>query len=164
MKGIRWAVVIILANFLFSQAFGGGEDFSISSLSKKEKRVKRDRYLLLTAVYRSRPKKASDVKVKFYTLLKKGSKEILAEGSQSFLEVEKGKHEVIMVITDSHLKSYGSVKKIRVEIWYDEKLVASETKPSLGKKKKWWEKREAKNIIEPGEEIMKLIERIKDLE
>ena len=167
MKGIRWAVVLILAILLVSRTFGA-EDFRISSLSKGKKSAAGEEYLFLTTVYRSRSKEASDVEVKFYALLKKGSTETLTVGSQSFSEVKKGRHEVIMVIKPSHLKSYGMVKKMRVEVWHDEELVASKTKPSLGKKKKkkerWWEEGEEKNIIEPGQDIINLIEEIDRLD
>lgn len=169
MKGIKWAVVLILANFVFSQAFGA-EDFSISSLSKEKKRAAGEDYLFLTAVYKSRPKEVSDVEVKFYVLLKKTSEETLAVGSQSFSEVKKGKHKVIMVIKppeeSSDVKSYGRVKKMRVEVWYDEELVASKTKPQSSKRKmkkkkyRWWEQGDEENILEPGEDLLKLIKEI----
>ncbi len=164
MKWIKWITVIILTNFLLSQAFGR-EEFYIASMLKEQKRATGDIYLFLKTVYKSNPREVSDVEVKFYALLKKGSKETLAEGSRTFSGVKKGRHEVIMVIKPSYFKSYGRVNKMRVEIWSDEELMASKTKPSLGKKKKaWWEEGERKSIIEPGQDIIKLIKEIERLD
>ena len=125
--------------------------FDIKTLGDRE----HEDFVFIRVKYRCRLKTAQDVELRVYALLGRGRKEKVASGGVKLAEVERGYHLQTFMITPSHTTSYGTPRKLRVEIWYNDRLAASKTKPRI--KQKWWERETMGIIVQSDDKIEKLM-------
>jgi hypothetical protein len=130
--------------------------FDVKTLGDKEY----EDFVFIKVKYRCHLKTAQDVELKIYALLGSGSKKKVASGNIKLAKVEKGYHLQTFMITPSHTANYGTPRKLRVEIWYKDRLAASKTKP--GTKKKWWEEETMNIIVQSDDKIEKLMRDYKE--
>ncbi len=130
--------------------------FDVKALTDRED----EDFVFIKTKYRCNLKTAKNVELKIYALLGRGSKKKTASGSIKLAKVERGYHSQTFMITPSLTTSYGTPRKLHVEIWYKDRLTASRTKPST--KEKWWEGKTMDIIVRSDDKIEKLMRDYKD--
>ena len=147
-----WLVVCSTAGYAKSRAY-----FDIKSLQCSEKKS----FAFIKIKYKCNIKLAENAELKVYALLKKGRQETVTLETFKLSNVEKGSHEKQFMITASDTKTYGKARKLRVEIWYKDRLTARKTKPRP--KEEWWKEEPVTGIIvRADKEIIKLLKKDDD--
>ncbi len=158
MKKVFGVVIaVILLGFILDKGVESAKPyFEIRSIgSRLEKK-----FAFIRIKYRCNLTKAKTADLKIYALLKKGRDEKIASGTFSFNEIEKGSHKEVFMISSIYIREHGSPRALRAEIWYQDKLYTTKTKPPSSIKKKWWEKdtEDMMNIITRSDkELEKLL-------
>ena len=125
--------------------------FDVKTLADRE----HEDFVFIRVKYRCSLKTAQDVELRVYALLGRGKKEKAASGSVKLAEIERGYHLQTFMMTPSHTARYGTPRKLRVEIWYNDRLAASKTKPRI--KEKWWKRETMDIIVQSDDRIEKLM-------
>ena len=151
-KFVNLLIVVVLVGFVLDKAAESAKAyFEIRSVQTKVKK----KFAFIEVKYKCNLKKAKNVELKVYAFHKKGGVEKVTSGKFIVNEVEKGTDKELFMIGAGYVKEYGSPRKIRVEIWYKDKLRASKTKP--GAKKKWWKKDTMNVIVRTDIELQRLL-------
>ena len=132
------------------------DDFSFKQVTTSKKK----RYLLIKAKFKTTLKEAKEIKIKFYAQKKKKT----AVGEKTKYDLKKNRiYLETGVIIPADLKIMkGTPAKYRVEIWYEDELAASITKPKSSEKEKWWEAEEVMSLIKTDTDV-KIKRIIRDL-
>ena len=155
-KVLKVLIPVLMLVFIASWRGESKPAFKVMALGDSEK----EDFVFIRMKYRCSLKTAQDVELRVYALLGRGSKKKAASGSIKLAKVERGYHTQTFMITPSLTTSYGTPRKLHVEIWYNDRLAADKTKPRM--KEKWWEE-ETMNIIVPSDDkIEKLVRDYKD--
>lgn len=96
----------------------------------------RDNWLYLDIQYETLPEWTDELKITYYVLIETGNPRepnVLLKGEESFVHIERGRHQDIALVHPNVLKRYGGqnrVKGIAVEFTYQGRAVAAEANPA----------------------------------
>ncbi len=155
MKKVLGVVIaVILLGFILDKGVESAKSyFDIRSIGSSV----RKNFAFIHVKYKCNIKKVETVELKIYALLKKGRDEKLVLGTFSLNEIDKGRHKEAFMISPTYIREYGRPRALRAEIWYQDKIYATETNPHSSLKQKWW-KKDAINIIKQSDkEIERLL-------
>lgn len=152
---VRKILKVVVGGLLFcSVPYGSGETKPSLEIRSVQSSVKKD-FVFIEVKYKCNLKRIRDVELKIYALLKKGREEKIASGSFRLIEVEKGTDKKHFMIMSDYVKEYGKPRGVRVEMWHEDRILISETKPRP--KEKWWKGETINIIVRSDEKVEKLL-------